>query len=246
MKRRERGPAVTMRGWQDIMEITIDGGGVAAAGRLDWLCGLVDRRLMSLDDLAASREGWGRPLLPPAWTQMPAFEVHIESGLEAVLADPECRLNLRHIVMNGERARLVVFLHEPLTEVSRLLAMSSGFLAASLIEGRALRHMSPRPAEVVMNMRAFPGKPAGPHNERNMIMLSEIKERLRPDGTPVGSGPSTEYPYRVSPPESAPGDGTVPDDDGVPAGPTEPAQAPGTNDPVPPGENPPDGDDRAE
>lgn len=113
---------------------------MAAEGRLSFAASLVDRRLEALRD---ARDG---SLLPPAWQQAPAFEVHLWSGLGALLADEECRRLLRHIVIHGEAAHVVVFVYGDLDEASEAFSRYSTRLAAELIEGRALRMANSRQA----------------------------------------------------------------------------------------------------
>lgn len=115
--------------------IEIRGGSTPAQDRLTYVRDLIDRRLQ------AASPG----LLPPQWQDGPAFEVHIMSGLEDVLSATECRLALKYIVLSGEQAHVVVFLHEPLEHVAALLAGVSPGLSAYLMAGRSLRHISIRP-----------------------------------------------------------------------------------------------------
>lgn len=107
---------------------------VETVGRLAYVASLVDRRLSALGD---ERDG---SLLPPAWAHAPAFELHINSGLRELLGDDECRRALRHIVCNGVRTHVVVFVHGDLAEAASAFAGVSSRLAAELVEGRALRH----------------------------------------------------------------------------------------------------------
>lgn len=108
--------------------------GPAAPERMTYVNNLAIRRLAA----AAAQGG----VLPPEWTRGPAFELHIMSGLAELLADTECRMALRHIVACGERARIVVWLHGPLEQATAALAACSTGLAAALVEGRSLRHVS--------------------------------------------------------------------------------------------------------
>jgi hypothetical protein len=119
----------------NISSMEIDGRNVTTAARLEWLSSLVAGRVSALQDAK------DRPALMLAeWQQAPAFEVHIRAGLQELVTDDECRMLLRRIVARGEEARVVVFLHEPLDDVSAALAPVSGFLVARLIASRSLRH----------------------------------------------------------------------------------------------------------
>lgn len=119
-------------------------GEMAAAGRIDWARNLVDRRTEALAELRQQQMRIGGDLMVPPWKQGPAFEVHIRSGLADLLAVEECRRNLRRIVAAGVATHVVVFLWEPLNEVAAVLTKWSGFLAAELVVGHALRHISKR------------------------------------------------------------------------------------------------------
>lgn len=110
----------------------IVGTSAAYGGRLDWVRGLVEKRLHALGST-------GRGLEIPAWKQGPAFELHIRSGLAEVLADPVGWMALRYIVVHGQEAHVVVFLHEPFDEVYVQLAVRSTRLASELRKGRSLR-----------------------------------------------------------------------------------------------------------
>lgn len=127
---------------QFISPLEIHGAAINAGFRLEWLRGLVDRHLASLSTMTPGSPGG--QLVPPVWKSRPAFEVHICSGIREILADPECRMTLRHIVAQGVAANVVVFLAEPVEVCSAELAGASGRLAAELVAGHALRHMSSR------------------------------------------------------------------------------------------------------
>lgn len=128
--------------WLNDLEVV--GGTPTTEGRLYFVSRTVDTRISSLrmrrrDDL----------LLP--WQQEVAFEVNISRGLEELLADDACRALLRHIVTHGERARVVVFVHEDIDRAALALTKYSGMLAAAMVEGRSLRHVSGRPPRGVVS-----------------------------------------------------------------------------------------------
>lgn len=114
----------------DINDLEIRGESAAAPGRLEWLRGLVDGRRKMLD---------GPQLVAPPWAQGPAFEVHIRSGIAVICGEKECWLNLRHAVVYGRIAHVVIFLHEPVVVCSIALAGVSGFLAAEFVASQTLR-----------------------------------------------------------------------------------------------------------
>ncbi len=120
-----------------ITSAEINGETPAAYGRLMDVVEIVDRRLAALSNTSA--ESGRDDLLPPAWRQAPAYEVHVSTGLHELLADEECRSALLRIVKHGQQAHLVVFLHGVVEEVAQELAVVSGRLAAELVTGRALR-----------------------------------------------------------------------------------------------------------
>jgi len=122
-----------------VSAIEINSFSPAVAGRLEHVRSLTDRRLTALAEVRDATTG----LLPPAWAQAPAFEVHIRGGIGQIMADVECRMLLRHIVARAEEARVVVFLHEPLEVVSAAITQS-GALTAALEAGKVVRHTAPR------------------------------------------------------------------------------------------------------
>ncbi len=107
---------------QTMNRIDIEGAAIAAGSRLDWARGQLAIRT-------------------PAG---PALEVHIHSGLAALLTDDDNFVAVHSLVAHGETANVVVFLHGDLDEITTVLSARSTRLASELVAGRTLRHVPPR------------------------------------------------------------------------------------------------------
>lgn len=114
-----------------LTRIDIRGHNTTTCGRIEYVHDLTDNRLAA-----------GESITLPEWKQAPAFELHIINGVADVVAHYECLMMLRHVVANGEAAHVVVIVHEPVEVASAALAAVSGRMAAELVAGKALRHIS--------------------------------------------------------------------------------------------------------
>src|SRR5689334_3740513 len=93
----------------DINRVDIDGNSPSAYGRIAHAASIVETRIAALE---AADDVPGAGLRAPLWRSGPAFEVHVWSGLKAMMDDPASRLALRQVVALGESANVVVFVHE--------------------------------------------------------------------------------------------------------------------------------------